>query len=81
MRVSANGGTPERLIAGDDIRGPSMLPDGETVLFVARGEGEVLQIAVQPLGSGERKVLLDGERVQYVSSRSKEAANKSPARP
>ena len=69
MRVSANGGTPERLIAGDDtaIGWPSMLPDGETVLFVA-GEGGNPQIAVQPLGSEERKVLLEGERPRYVST-------------
>ncbi len=70
MRVSANGGTPERLIAGDDIDigGPSMLPDGETVLFGTRGDGGDLQIVVQPLGSGERKVLLEGDRARYVST-------------
>ena len=68
MRVSADGGTPERLIATDDsILAPRLLPDGETLLFVLVDE-QGPHIAVQSLASGERKLLHDGGRVQYVST-------------
>ena len=64
MRVSADGGTPERLIATDDsILAPRLLPDGETLLFVLVDE-QGPHIAVQSLASGERKLLHDGGRVQ-----------------
>ena len=68
MRVSANGGTPESLIAADDdIFAPRMLPDGETVLFVLEDE-RGLHIAVQSLDSGDRKILHEGGPVHYVST-------------
>ena len=67
MRVSANGGTPELVVAteGEQIHGPQMLPDGDSVLFtVTSSTGasrwDEAQIVVQSLQSGERKVLLEG---------------------
>ena len=67
MRVSANGGIPELVIAteGEQVHGPQMLPDGESVLFTVTSSTGVsrwddAQIVVHSLESGERKVLLEG---------------------
>ena len=70
MRVSANGGTPESLVKGSiaDLTkkgfpiNPQMLPDGKTILFTSAvaGDGTKIQIVVQSLQSGERKVLVKG---------------------
>ena len=68
MRVSANGGAPALLIPakdGEQMYGPQLLPDGESVLFsVTTGtdasrwdEG---QVVVQSLSSGERTVVVQG---------------------
>ena len=67
MRVSANGGTPERLIAGDgELLGhPQILSDGEAVLLHV-GSAGVAEIAVHTLESGERKVLFAGTHPRYV---------------
>ncbi len=62
MRVSANGGTPEMLIAGSAAGNPQILPGGKYVLF----QGARNEIVVQPLESGEPKVLLVGQRAQYI---------------
>jgi Tol biopolymer transport system component len=69
MRVSANGGTPERLVAvtnGELAHGPQMLPGGHALLFTlatgtpALGVWDKAQIVVQSLKTGERKTLLSG---------------------
>ena len=68
LRVSANGGTPEVVIAvkgREDAHGPQLLPDGEHVLFtLATGTGgtrwDTAQIVVQSLKTGERKTLVNG---------------------
>ncbi|MGH9257994.1 MAG: protein kinase domain-containing protein [Vicinamibacterales bacterium] len=78
MRVSANGGAPELLLAtkpGDElIHGPQMLPGGEWLLFsLVRGAGtglnrwDVAEIVVHSVASGERKVLWrGGSDARYV---------------
>ncbi len=75
MRVSANGGNPELLVAteeGEQVHGPQMLPEGESVLFTittATGASrwDEAQIVVQLLDSGERKVLwTGGSDARYV---------------
>lgn len=68
VRLSANGGTPEPIVAvqaGEFAHGPQMLPDGDHVLFtVAKGTGarrwDEAQIVVQSLESGERTVVVNG---------------------
>jgi Tol biopolymer transport system component len=75
VRVSADGGMPELVIAtekGEQIHGPQMLPGGQWVLFsIARGTGpnrwDVAEIVAQSLASGERKVLWrGGSDARYV---------------
>ena len=56
MRVSANGGKPEPIIEWEGIYAPQMLPDGKNLLFTIN-EGKGLQVAVQSITSGVRKVL------------------------
>ncbi len=79
MRVSANGGAPERIIAvksGELAHGPQMLPGGQAVLFtlatgVSAGSEtwDKAQIVVQSLKSGERKTLVSGGAdARYVST-------------
>ncbi len=68
MRVSPNGGQPERLVSvrgGEDAHGPHMLPGGQAMLFtLATGPGagrwDKAQIVVQSLKTGERKTLVNG---------------------
>ena len=68
MRVPESGGTPELLVpvSGSEVpNSPQMLPDNRAVLFsVATGFGparwNTAHIVVQPLGSGERKTLVEG---------------------
>jgi hypothetical protein len=68
MRVSANGGNPERLINRENyfIASPQILPDGKTVLFTHVTQDGLCQIEVQPLESGERKVLFPGATATYL---------------
>jgi len=75
MRVSANGGKPETLVAaqnGETLHGPEVLPGGQAILFtVGKGQGpdrwDNAQIAVQSLKSGERKTLIEhGSDARYV---------------
>ena len=77
MRVSANGGTPEVIVAterGAQAHGPQMLPGGQWVLFsLTRGSGDtrwdVAEIVAHSLGSGERKVLWrGGSDARYVTT-------------
>jgi serine/threonine-protein kinase len=71
MRVSSNGGTPETLIKASlenlAIEGfpivPQILPDGKTLLFTQALDSvdtTKMQIEIQSLESGERKVLVRG---------------------
>ena len=76
MSVSADGGTPEPIIkvnGGEAAYGPSMLPDGKTILYtVTQATGptrwDQAEIVVQAPG-GDRKVLLKGGTdARYVST-------------
>ena len=66
VRVSPDGGTPEVIVAAgaDEFLGsPQILPGGRTVLYTVKKASEnweTGQIVVQPLGGGERKVLVAG---------------------
>ena len=77
LKVSGDGGTPERIVAvdGDQIaHGPQMLPDGRTVLFtLAKAVGDdrwdKAQIVAQSLADGTRHVLLEGgSDARYLES-------------
>ena len=76
MRVSANGGTPELVVAteGEQVHGPELLPGGEWVLFtLTRASGptrwDEAEIVVQSLESGERRVVwTGGSDARYVST-------------
>jgi serine/threonine protein kinase len=65
MRVSANGGTPETLIKGPTAA-PQLLPGGRAVIFTDVTAAPAYKIVVQPLASGERKVLCAGAAAQYL---------------
>src|ERR1051325_6836682 len=70
FRVSPKGGTPEPVTALDSAAGevshrfPQLLPDGKSVLFTIKNNNIVTfdeaVIAVQRLGTGERKILVHG---------------------
>jgi serine/threonine-protein kinase len=75
MRVSANGGTPEVMVAnknGEQLFDPEILPGGQAVMFgtlllagstttpVSQGPSGRAQIVVQAIGSGERKTIIPG---------------------
>ena len=75
LRVSADGGTPALVIpaeAGEQMDGPQLLPDGESVLFsVTASTGPMrwdeAQIVVQSLATGERTVVWEGgSAARYV---------------
>src|SRR4029078_11092418 len=77
MRVSPNGGTPERLAsveADERADGPQMLPGGDAVMFtLAKGTAtdrwDKARVIVQRLKSGERKTLIEGgSDARYVST-------------
>jgi len=65
-RVSANGGTPERIVevdAGRLAHGPQMLPDGQTVLFTQSTGGanwDEADIVAYSLETGSRNALVRG---------------------
>ena len=73
LRVSANGGTPETVIApksGEVMHGPQLLPDRDHLLFTVRialdravtvtALWDKAQIVLQSLKTGERKTLIEG---------------------
>ena len=77
MRVSVAGGEPERLInarEGETLRGPTILPGGDAVLFsVENGAGmdraANAQVVVQSLRTGERKIIAEsGTDARYLAS-------------
>ncbi len=78
MRVSANGGTPELVVAaqeGERLDSPRLMPDGDSILFTVGGSGTGAggaardpQIAVQSMTSGVRTVLAPGADASYVST-------------
>src|SRR5262249_37336221 len=80
MRVSANGGSPELLVAanGDELlAAPEMLPDGRTLMYtVAKGGAGIgaerwdkAQVVVQSLRSSQRSVIIDGgSEAHYVTT-------------
>jgi serine/threonine-protein kinase len=67
-QVSENGGKPQTLVAvrpGEVAHGPQLLPGGQAVLFTITSEAGVdrwdkARIVVQPLGGGERKMIIEG---------------------
>jgi eukaryotic-like serine/threonine-protein kinase len=76
-RVSAAGGTPERLTMLDVARGefshrwPEWMPDGETILFTVgtSGSWSDAQIVAQSVTSGKRTTLVrGGTNPHYVSN-------------
>ena len=75
-RVSANGGTPERIIdaaEGERFSSPQLLPDGRSILFTVGKGGAGLwdtgQIVVQSVESREdRTVVWTGSDARYVST-------------
>jgi serine/threonine-protein kinase len=80
LRVPSNGGPAEVVVAAKDdevLYGPQVLPGGRAVLFSAARNlngasmsvWDRAQISIQPLPSGERKVLFDGgSDARYVPS-------------
>ena len=76
-RVSANGGTPQRLTTLDVAQGefshrwPQWLPDGDTVLFTVgtSGSWSDAQIVAQSVTTGKRTTLVrGGTNPHYVSN-------------
>ena len=76
-RVSEQGGAPEPVVragAGEEMYGPQMLPDGQSVLFtVTRQQGprrwDHGEVAVQSLSSGTRTVVVkEASAARYLSS-------------
>ena len=77
VRVAANGGMPDTIIAakpGEVLQGPQMLPGGDEVLFTVGGldgddRWDKAQIVVQSVKTGVRKILITGgSDARYVST-------------
>jgi eukaryotic-like serine/threonine-protein kinase len=67
MRISANGGSPEKLIElkkDEYFYYPRLLPDGKSVMFTLGPPP--YKIALQSLESRERKVLFPGDTAWYL---------------
>jgi Tol biopolymer transport system component len=70
VRIPANGGTPEVLVArgqGERLDSPQLLPGGEAVLFTRTpgnpgesGGFNAAQIVVQSIGGDDRTVVVEG---------------------
>jgi Tol biopolymer transport system component len=65
FQVSASGGKPDVLVApqkGETLHGPHILPGGKAILFTSSegSQWDGAKIFVQPLPSGNRKLLVDG---------------------
>ena len=74
FRVSADGGTPERLTSQDEqAEGPGhqtpfCLPGGRAVLFSVSPRGRPRAVEAVEIRTGRRTHLLEGSSPQYVSS-------------
>jgi Tol biopolymer transport system component len=72
MRVSANRGTPERILEckNEYIVAPQLLPDGNNLLFTLSfpGQDSNMKIAVQSLRTGKRKELFAGAGARYLDT-------------
>jgi serine/threonine-protein kinase len=77
LRVSPDGGTPERLVtlnAGEAAHGPQLLPGAHAILFTLtegrddRFDWDKAKVVVQSLATGERKTLIDGRDARYLPS-------------
>ncbi len=72
-KISASGGTPERITTRDLGKGeqthrwPHVLPDGRAVLYTHVYKSDVNSVAVHSLGSNQTKVLLDGANYAQFS--------------
>jgi len=74
LRVSENGGIPEVIIEAreeEQINGPRLLPDGDSVLFTSNRSTEEASyqenIVAQSLTTGERTVIVeDGSDARYI---------------
>jgi serine/threonine protein kinase/Tol biopolymer transport system component len=67
LRVSGNGGIPERLIEakkGEAFYHPQLLPDGKSLIFTL-GPAPY-KVAAQSLESGDRKILFPGDSPWYL---------------
>jgi serine/threonine-protein kinase len=73
-RCSANGGPAEQLISvkdGESAESPQMLAGGRAVLYTLATENgedrsDRSKIVVERIGSGERKVVIDGADARYL---------------
>jgi eukaryotic-like serine/threonine-protein kinase len=72
MRVSADGGIPEKIFESKNERvfAPQLLPDGANLLLTLSplARSMEMKIAVQSLGSGTRKELFAGADAQYTDT-------------
>jgi eukaryotic-like serine/threonine-protein kinase len=72
MRVSADGGTPEKILESKkgDYFAPQLLPDGTNLLLTLRNVSKNMNmsIAVQSLRSGTRKDLFAGMGARYLDT-------------
>ena len=74
VRCAPTGGQPELLLQLDEVaQWPQLLPDGDTLLFMARPElsrdTDAERIVVHSLESGERRTLIEhGTRPRYLPS-------------
>ena len=64
MRVSANGGTPELLIAGPGLASPEILANDYLLFSQTGSEGD--EVVVQSLRSEESNALFSGSNPRYV---------------
>jgi eukaryotic-like serine/threonine-protein kinase len=73
QRVSARGGTPERVTRLDTARGeashtfPSLLPGGDAALFTVR-TADRSHVAVVRFDTGATRLLVEGRQAHYVPS-------------
>jgi serine/threonine-protein kinase len=74
LRVAAKSGKPELLVASSAesgaLLGPQLLPGNQAALFtvVTSGNLDGAQVAVQVLGSKDRKNLTDGSDARYLTT-------------
>ncbi len=69
-RVSSSGGTPELVTReeGGRPRFPQVLPGGKALLYTKYAPGGTPELILQPLPTGERRVMLRGGYGRYLPS-------------